>query len=94
MFRKESLEIKPFSLISSCHTTSFMALLLILVVLVLLGQIVPRLLFGCSNEHGLSWQRLWPTRVSQRRLLFAKQSRRWLGQEIASLPSQVILFWR
>ena len=37
MFRKESLEIKPFSLISSCHTTSFMALLLILVVLVLLG---------------------------------------------------------
>ena len=64
------------------------------VVLGLLGQIEPRPLSACSNGLGRLWQRPWRMKVSQRRLLCVKQSRRWLGQEIASLPSQVILLWR
>ena len=85
---------QAFSLISSCPTTSSTASRHILVVLEHLGQIEPRPLYDCSNVLGQLWQRPWLMRVSQRRLLFVKQSRRWHGQEIASLPSQVILLWR
>ena len=94
VFRRESLEIKLSSLISSCPTTSSMVLHHTLVVLVLLGQTVPRPPFVFSNGPGRLWQRLWLMRVTLRRVLFVKQSRRWRGQGTASLPFQAILRWR
>ena len=73
VFQRELSEIKHFSPINSWLITSSMGLLLILVDLALLGQTVPRPQFGCSNEHGRSWQRPWLTRAMLRRLLFVRQ---------------------